>query len=456
VPSELEIRDPIHGFIFREPSEQGIIDTRIFQRLRRLRQLAFAYLVYPGAVHTRFDHSLGAFHVACRMAKQLQLDPEERRLVRLAALLHDIGHGPFSHVSEPILERHCNKEKVKLAPKQQVHELITSQILRTDKELAQWILEKDREKVIAILEGKSGYSVLHDVVSGPLDADKQDYLLRDSHFCGVKYGVYDIDFLVSSLRLHSDAEDKYLAISANGIHALEQFVIAKYYMKTQVYHHRIRLITDKMVERAISLGIEKDNVPWLRDLYGYDGSPEHLEDYIAWNDDRLMIKVLEQPGETRVKSIFQRLVDRKLLKCILDIDEKDLADAAARMMVFAESDKFHKTLEDMIADRFKIGEDDLVICKLVSFPSAVKTESEILVLEPARKPTRFHEESVLFGAVNQAILEQRFHVYAPVTYTDERDRNRRRREFREEILEMIGKLSAQQTLSESKPDANKN
>lgn len=106
--SELEIRDPIHGFIFREPTEQGIIDTAIFQRLRRLRQLALAYLVYPGAVHTRFEHSLGAFHVACRVAKQLNLSAEEARLVRLAALLHDVGHGLFSHVSESVLEKHTD------------------------------------------------------------------------------------------------------------------------------------------------------------------------------------------------------------------------------------------------------------------------------------------------------------------------------------------------------------
>jgi HD superfamily phosphohydrolase len=182
--SDLEIRDPIHGFIFREPIEQGIVDTKIFQRLRRLKQLALAYLVYPGALHTRFEHSLGAFHVACRVAKQLQLTSEEARLVRLAALLHDVGHGPFSHVSEPILERHADKEKVRFGPKQQVHELITSQILRQDPELAQWILQKDVEKVIGILDGQSGYSVLHDIVSGPIDADKQDYLLRDSYFCG--------------------------------------------------------------------------------------------------------------------------------------------------------------------------------------------------------------------------------------------------------------------------------
>lgn len=322
--SELEIRDPIHGFIYREPTEQGIVDTRIFQRLRRLRQLAFAYLVYPGAVHTRFEHSLGTFHVACLMARALQLDPEERRLVRLAALLHDIGHGPFSHVSEPILDKHSNRKKIKIGPKQQVHELITAQILRTDSELAQWILEKDREKVIGIIEGQSGYSVLHDIVSGPIDADKQDYLLRDSYFCGVKYGIYDIDFLISSLRLHADADDKYLAISKNGRYALEQFVLAKYHMKTQVYHHRIRLITDEMIQRAISLGIEQDRIGWLRDLYSYDGSQECLKNYVSWTDDRLVTKILDEPSGTRVNSIFRRLVDRKLLKCILNVNQNAL------------------------------------------------------------------------------------------------------------------------------------
>lgn len=444
--AEQEVRDPIHGFIFREPSEQGIVDTPIFQRLRRLKQLALAYEVYPGAVHTRFEHSLGAFHVACRMAKALQLSPEEARLVRLAALLHDVGHGPFSHVSEPILQKYRNGTRVKLAAKQQIHELITAQILRDNKELASWILEKDREKVIGILEGSSGYSVLHDIVSGPLDADKQDYLLRDSYFCGVKYGIYDIEFLISSLRLHADAEDKYLAISGNGIYALEQFVLAKYYMKTQVYQHRIRLITDQMIERGISLGIEVDKLGWLRDLYGYDGSPEHLDNYIGWTDDRLMTRALEESSDCRVKSVFTRLVDRRLLKCILDIDEKDLAEPAVRMKLFAEtdeSDKFHRALEAMIAGRFKFGEDnDLVICKLVSFPSAVKTESEILVVEPGKKESRFHEKSVIFGTVNEAILKQKFQIYAPVTYKDEKDRNKRRREYREEILGMIGKLAA--------------
>jgi hypothetical protein len=454
--SELEIRDPIHGFVFREPTEQGIIDTNVFQRLRRLKQLAFAYLVYPGAMHTRFDHSLGAFHVASRVAMQLRLPPEEIRLVRLAALLHDVGHGPYSHVSEPILERHANKKKVKLKPHQQVHELITAQILRENPELGRWVLEKDREKIIGILDGQSGFSVLHDIVSGPLDADKQDYLLRDSYFCGVRYGLYDIDFLIGQLRLHEDADDRYLGISKNGIYALEQFVLAKYYMKTQVYHHRIRLITDQMVERAISLGIEKDAVPWLNDLYRYDGSPEFLDHYLGWTDERLMTKILEESPKTRVSSIFRRLVERKLLKCILNVNQNDFADPDARIMVFGESNWFHSPLEAMIAEHFKIDEPDLVICKLVTFPSAVKTESQVLVVDPVKAPTYFLQESALFGAVNQAILEQRFQIYAPITYKDEKDRKRRGKAFREEILAMIENLASKQRKKNGRKQPQKN
>jgi uncharacterized protein len=108
----LEVRDPIHGFIYREPQEQDVVDSKAFQRLRRLKQLALANLVYPGANHTRFEHSLGAFHIAGRIATRLQIGPADSRLIRLAALLHDIGHGPFSHVSEPILRKHSQAKKI--------------------------------------------------------------------------------------------------------------------------------------------------------------------------------------------------------------------------------------------------------------------------------------------------------------------------------------------------------
>lgn len=119
----LEIQDPVHGFIYRDSHERELIDTRIFQRLRSLHQLAMAYLVYPGATHTRFDHSLGAFHVAGGLAKELVHSDSDRRLVRLATLLHDIGHGPFSHVAEPILKRHAAPGILSDKEESKIHEM---------------------------------------------------------------------------------------------------------------------------------------------------------------------------------------------------------------------------------------------------------------------------------------------------------------------------------------------
>lgn len=119
------------------------------------------------------------------------------------------------------------------------------------------------------------------IVSGPLDADKQDYLLRDSYFCGVKYGVFDLQQLHRELVVVLDPADgrKQLMVSADGVHALEQFVLAKYYLTAQVYSHRVRLVTDQMVVRAITLGIEEDKIPLLRELYSYDGEARFVENY---------------------------------------------------------------------------------------------------------------------------------------------------------------------------------
>ena len=434
----LEIRDPIHGFIYREPHELEIVDSATFQRLRRLKQLALANLVYPGANHTRFDHSLGAFHVAGRLAQKFELDGADTKLIRLAALLHDIGHAPFSHVSEPILKKHSG-DKISLKPKQQVHELISAQIILEDSNLSGLILESDRQKIVRLLSGEFGYTVLKDIVSGPIDVDKQDYLLRDSFFCGVRYGLFDIERLLNCLTIHDDGEDRFLAINSDGIHVVEQFVLAKYYMSTQVYRHRIRLITDEMIGRAISLGIDHDKIGWLKDLYSYDGSIEYIKEYLTWSDDRLTIKILEESRDTYVRSIFERLTSRKLLKCILDVTVKDVTDAQTKMLVFAGDGKFQNTLEKMIAERWNF-DANLVICNRVTFKSAVKTESEISVLHPGR-PRLFREESTLFSAVNQAIQEERFQVYAPAEYTDDRDKKRKKREFYTEILDMISTIA---------------
>lgn len=348
----LEIRDPIHGFIYRDAHERDLIDTKVFQRLRSLRQLALAHLVYPGATHTRFDHSLGAFHVAGGLARVLVQSNSDQRLVRLAVLLHDIGHGPFGHAAEPILKKHSAPSVFAGRQESKIHELISAKIILENEELRRFLSDKERENIVGLLNGTFGDTYLHEIVSGPIDADKQDYLLRDSHFTGVKYGIYDQERLKNTLLVHQDNEEHVLAISIDGLHTLEQFVLAKYYMTTQVYRHRIRLITDQMIARGISIGIEEDKIGWLRDLYSYDGTIQFINNYIKWGDDKLVTEIVtHQPGSL-AKDMFDRLNDRRLFKCILDANENDFPEPSTRAFVFAGSKEFYKPLEEQVAKKF--------------------------------------------------------------------------------------------------------
>ncbi len=435
----LELRDPIHGFVYREPLEQRIIDTAVFQRQRRLRQLALASLVYPGAVHTRFDHSIGALHLARLICSKLLPQEDSRRLVRLAALLHDIGHGPFSHVSEPLLQRYSDKAKLKVKSQDEVHELISWGIIKNNRELARLLSEEERENIVGLLSGTYGYSLYKDIVSGPIDVDKQDYLLRDSHFCGVRYGLYDQGRLTDTLVAHADADDQILALSQDGIHPLEQFVLARYYMHTQVYRHKIRLITDAMIGRAIRLGIDEDKIPWLRDLYSFDGSAEFLENYLEWYDERLFAEILrKESAEGYAKKLFRQLHDRKLFKVIFNAPEKDFADPEVRRNLFGDSDQSFAPLEEKIAKTYNL-DRNLVIAYKLSFKSATRTESDIGILHPVGLRF-FRDASVLFSSVNQSIQEQYFHVYAPVSYKDERDKHKRQKEFYSDIVKMINEI----------------
>jgi HD superfamily phosphohydrolase len=436
----LEIRDPVHGFIYRDSHEREIIDTKVFQRLRSLHQLALAYLVYPGATHTRFDHSLGAFHVAGGLAKALVHSDSDRRLVRLAVLLHDIGHGPFGHAAEPILKKHSSPAVFAGKPESKIHELISAKIILENEELKHYLSDNERENIAGLLAGSFGDTYLHEMVSGPIDADKQDYVLRDSHFTGVKYGIYDQERLRNTLRVHEDNEERVLAISIDGLHTLEQFVLAKYYMTTQVYRHRIRLITDQMIARAISLGIEEDKIGWLRKLYSYDGTNEFITEYVSWGDDRLMSKVLHQ-DDSLVKDMFDRLRERRLFKCILDVSINDFSEPSTRNFVFAGSKEFYKPLEQRVAKEF--GFNPLhVIAYGVNFEPATKTESEVPVLHKQTKPTLFNDESALFKSANQKIREQHFHIYAPVeNIGDDKQKRKKFREYREAILKIIEDLA---------------
>lgn len=450
------VRDPVHNFVEIPDDLVKIVDSSALQRLRGIRQLAMASLVYPGAIHTRFDHTLGVTHVASLMATALGLNPEEQRMVQLAGLLHDIGHGPFSHVSEASLSRFADRSSLKSDQKShKIHELVTAQIIRSNETLCRHVPETDREHVIELL-GPNGYGrpVLKQIVSGPLDADKQDYLLRDGQFCGVEYGTFDLQQMHRSFVLVGDGGDEELLITENGVHAVEQFALAKYYMTANVYRHRVRLIADQMIGRAIQLGIERDRLELLKQLYTFDNSDTFAQNYQQWDDARFMEVFAPihstPPGEWSGK-ILRRLRERRLLKRVYSERVEELnarvRDLVLKELVKPARDEIRRSIEREVAEHLaKVLKTDvsseLVIAHVFSIKSARESsrneEAEILV-QKGDSPRLFSEESKLFGSINEAYTDSFVELYAPIEWPDPSQKNVWREDQREAIREMIEK-----------------
>jgi uncharacterized protein len=253
------VRDPLWNTIRLDPTAVRIIDSPEFQRLRHVRQLGLAYLVYPGANHTRFDHALGVYHLTRRALRLLAergeldgLDPAECRLVPYAALLHDIAHFPFSHAVEEL--------DPALVPGH--HEQLTGRFLAAPglRDALSEIEPGAHERIERMIQGRSA-SPLQGLVSGSLDLDKIDYLKRDARFCGVPYGEVDVDRLLHALTLLRDPESgrAEVGIHEKGISALESLLFAKYQMFRNVYwHHAVRAATSlykRLVQEAVQGGV---------------------------------------------------------------------------------------------------------------------------------------------------------------------------------------------------------
>ncbi len=454
------VRDPIHGFIRLTGEEADIVATPPFQRLRGVRQLAFANLVYPGALHTRFEHTLGVFHVTSLMAKVCKLDDEHTRLVRLAALLHDLGHGPFSHVSEGALEIFADRPKItrRLNPNkpEKIHELVTQDLLRTNPHLIHVLGKRTLEQVELLLAQGYDEPVLRSIISGPLDADKQDYLQRDTYFCGVKYGVFDLQQLHRELEVVEDPVDgrKLLMVSADGVHALEQFVLAKYYLTAQVYSHRVRLITDQMVVRAITLGIEEDKIDTLRSLYGYDGSEGFVTNYIRWDDARfLMVFGGDEFDGSYCQDVVRRLAERRLLKEVFQDRVSHLPESCRERITKisqVSNRPIRRELERSIAEAIRqVGVEldsrlddpsNLVMAHSFSLKSAraqSRNDEGSIMIHTAPDPTPFEEESDLFRSINEKMNDPHFAVYAPVAYDSPGERRELHSRMRDPILHCL-------------------
>ena len=293
------VRDPLWDNIRLDPEALAVVDTAGVQRLRYVRQLGHAFLVYPGATHSRFEHALGAYHLARRALSQLEdagdarLDALDRVRLKLAALLHDIGHYPFSHSLEEAGLPH--------------HEQLAARHL-ADGELAERLgkLGMPPQRLLPLIQGRAR-EPLAGLVSGSLDVDKLDYLSRDARMCGVPYGVIDVDRLLTSLTL-APGRDGHptLALHEKGLAALESLLFAKYQMYRNVYwHHAVRSATSmfkRLVRRAIAAGrVRPDAVA------------------IA-TDDGLIHELLQQDATGLARS----LRERRLAKRALDLPATDL------------------------------------------------------------------------------------------------------------------------------------
>ena len=300
-----EIRDPVHGYVKITEAERDVIDTPFIQRLRRIHQLAGAYMVYPGAVHTRFDHVTGAMHVAGQIGEALSLwtdlKPDQIQEIRLAALLHDVGHGPFSHTFEEVL---ADKTTT-------THEDISQRIVATTS-IADMLNRHgfSPKKMSAYAVGKQSSKppFMNEIIAGGLSADIMDYLLRDSYFTGVEYGKVDVQRVIDSLRV----ADKHLAIDNAGLYAFEAMLLARYEMFKAVYFHRTVRAAEIMLVKSTKLADEALHLTDLSDI----------NDYLEMTDERILHDLVSLEPENSDQKEAKRLAldfrDRRLVKCVFE------------------------------------------------------------------------------------------------------------------------------------------
>ena len=324
------LRCPVHGFIRYSDVERKIIDHWLFRRLRLVQQLALTELIYPGACHTRFEHSLGVMEMATRMFDRLasvngelmekvfgEVDvlseqplAKARQICRLAALLHDTGHSCFSHAAESVFHKDSQ------------HESLTVELIRSEEHLKP-ILDGEFFEGCAAITAKlieadaknpvPQIRLLRDIISGQIDADRSDYLIRDSHHCGVDYGRFDHLRLIECLTVNFDdaTGELEMAISHDGIHSFESLILARHQMNTQVYYHRLRLIYDLYLKEFFK----------SLDPSEFDSS----EKVLAWNDVRAMQRIIEASEDSMAKghSWAQRIIHRRHHRNVFSIDEAE-------------------------------------------------------------------------------------------------------------------------------------
>ncbi|GAA0299683.1 HD domain-containing protein [Halarchaeum salinum] len=376
------IKDSVHDHIEVAGVASALLDTPPVQRLRRVQQLGTASLVYPAANHTRFEHSLGVYHLACEALDGLGVDGIRAKRVRAAAILHDIGHGPFSHAIEGLIHDRTGK----------YHDDVDDLLASGD--VARILDEHglDPARVAAMVRGEGD---LAGIVAGELDVDRMDYLVRDAHHTGVPYGTIDHGRLVRGLTIHDGA----LVLDEGNVQSAESLLLARALMNPTVYNHHVARISTAMLRRATE-----------RLLATTDTTPETLR---RMDDPALRIAL----RECDASAAFARQLDqRDLYKRAVWAEMADVTDDPFDDDPLLDADRGEiRAYEREIAARADV-ERDAVLLDVRPRPTMRESDSRVLVNGEVRQ---LDEQSTLVRALQMAQREQwRLGVYAPAGDVD--------------------------------------
>lgn len=404
------VRCPLYGFIGLSNRENRLLNTIAMQRLSRIKQLSHTYVVYPSAVHTRFEHSLGTLHLADRVCDQLDFSKKERTVVRIAALLHDVGQGPFSHVwDEPM--RWINGEDYR-------HEDVTRLIIEFDTEIGR-ALGNLRSKVLEVFTEDTLSS---DVISGNLDVDKMDYLRRDSFHTGVAYGLFDLERIIRTLCRVSEVGRDYLAVLEKGKDALESYRLARHAMHMQVYGHHARIIADDMFTKAIKFAL-REGCLTEEDLRISDDPTAFISRFLKLDDFSIQHKILETSTGV-AKDLIQDIRNRKLLKRAFKVPltKECVNNALLRKKLARMNGDDLENAEQEIATEIGIDSAYVVVhlqsieIKLYeSFEQTLrKKDKDIFVVGKGGEISLLEEESPISASHDPV---RRLYVFCPEKYT---------------------------------------
>lgn len=346
------LKDPVHSYIhIHYEVIWNCLDSKEFQRLRRIRQLGGDFQVYPTAEHSRFSHSLGVYEIVRRMVTEVktlcaELTEYEKVCVMLAGLLHDVGHGPFSHAFEHVTNHS--------------HEEYTAKIILGNTELnsiLRAVSKKMPEDIVSIIQHTYENDILNQIVSGQLDADRMDYLLRDSYFTATSYGQFDLERILRTMRVRKTSEGrKVIVVKHTGIHSVEDYIMARYQMYWQVYYHPVARSYEAVFIQLFNRlkDIFKDNKDYFEDMKVLipflEKAEVSEEEYFRLDENSLLYccALIQDKDDVIAADLAKRLQNRKLFEYV-DYNEENLAQIQNMLRENGYDEQYYLRIENIEA-----------------------------------------------------------------------------------------------------------